>query len=410
MTENQINTDIAIIGGGASGICSAISAKMTDKNLKIVILEKLKRVGTKILSTGNGRCNLGNKNISEKFFHGSIKNLMEIIYSIDTEDFFNSIGLLCRTDSEGRIYPYSNRASSVLDALRIRLASLDVSEICGFNLKSVRKSKNGFILESDNMTVYAKRVIISSGGYSSPSLGTDGAVTEIIKNLGHRITSVYPSLTSFNYKNVSEYKILSGIRAKGKVTAENGHRVIGSETGEIQFTSDSLSGICIFNLSHLVSEYRNIRIKIDFMPEKSFQEIVDFLFYLKKIRRECCLEDYLTGIFAKNLGIYIIKKSIIKSLSSKVSELNSNEIKSIARLIKSLYIEVVPSEKWSISQVTSGGIHGNSVNNDLESRILSGMYFSGEILDVDAVCGGYNLMWAWSSGLWAGRKCAESLK
>lgn len=408
MTENQINTDIAVIGGGASGMCSAISAKMTDKNLKIVILEKLKRVGTKILSTGNGRCNLGNKNISEDFFHGSVKNFMEIISSIDTEDFFNSIGLLCRTDSEGRIYPYSNRASSVLDALRIRLANLDISEICGFDLKSVRKSKNGFILESNDMTVYARRVIIASGGYSSPSLGTDGAVTEIMKYLGHKITSVYPSLTSFNYKDTSEYKMLSGIRVKGKVTAESGHRVIGSEVGEIQFTSDSLSGICIFNLSHLVSKYRNIRIKIDFMPEKSFQEILDFLFYLKKIRKESNLEDYLTGIFAKNLCIYIIKKSVIKSLSSKVSELSSNEIKSIAGLIKSLYIEVVPSEKWSISQVTSGGIHGDSVNNDLESRILSGMYFSGEILDVDAICGGYNLMWAWASGLWAGKKCAEN--
>jgi len=400
MDKNIIKTDIAVIGGGASGICSAISAKITNKNLNVVILEKLSRTGTKILSTGNGRCNLGNKNISPKFYHGSIKNYMNILQNTDTEDFFNFMGMMCRTDSEGRIYPYSNKASSVLDALRISIKNLCISEICGFDVKSIEKSGNSFIIKSENRTVYAKKIIVSSGGFSAPSLGTDGKLIKIISE-NHRITNVYPSLCPLNYKNPEEYKSLSGIRAKVKVSAKS-----DSELGEIQFTSTALSGICIFNLSYLKPR----SIKIDFMPDKDFQNVLEYLICLKKIRNNCTLEEYLSGIFAKNLGSYLVKKSTGKSISEKVSGLNSNDIKSISGAIKSTVIDTVPTNKWNSSQVTAGGISGSEVDENLQSLRCFGMYFSGEILDIDGKCGGYNLMWAWSSGIWAGKKCAEGLK
>lgn len=407
MNQNIIKSDIAVIGGGASGICSAISAKSTDRNLNVVILEKLIRTGTKILASGNGRCNLGNKNLSPEFYHSSISNFMDIISDFDTEDFFNSLGLICRTDSEGRIYPYSNKSSSVLDALRIRLKNLDIPEICGFNVKSIEKSENGFVIKSDDRTVYAKKVIISSGGYSSPVMGTDGAVTELLKKT-HKVTDVYPSLVSLPYKNPKEFKFLAGIRARGVVSALSDGKILDSETGEIQFSESTLSGICVFNLSYLKPQ----KIRIDFMPEKSFSEVSDLLSDIKKIRRNCMLDEYLTGIFAKNLGIYIMKKTVKKSefsMIKKVSELSMGEIKSIAKIIKSMEVEVLPPVSWKNSQVTAGGIYGSEVDKNLESKRVRGMYFTGEILDTDGKCGGYNLEWAWSSGMWAGRKCAESM-
>jgi len=399
MNSNIIKADIAVIGGGASGICSAISAKTTDKSLNVIILEKLSRIGTKILSTGNGRCNLGNKNISPEFYHGSIKNFMDIINNTDTEDFFSSLGVLCRTDDEGRMYPYSNKASSVLDALRIRLKVLGIPEICEFEVQSLEKSQDFFVIKSKEKTVYAKRIIVSAGGYSSPSMGTDGKIIEIIGK-SHKITDLYLSLSPLPYKNPAEYKSLSGIRAKAKVSVKS-----ESETGEIQFAEKYISGICIFNLSYL----RPDKIRIDFMPEKKFQEVADYLYYLRKIRRSCILEEYLTGIFAKNLGSYLIKKSTGKPVSGKVSELTSIDIKNISSALKSTFIYTVPPENMNKSQVTSGGIHGSEIDRNLQSEKYSGMYFSGEILDIDGKCGGYNLMWAWSSGIWAGKKCAEDI-
>ena len=410
MNQNIIKSDIAVIGGGASGICSAISAKSSDKNLNVIILEKLLRTGTKILASGNGRCNLGNKNLSPEFYHSSIKNFMDIISEFDTEDFFNSLGLVCRTDSEGRIYPYSNKSSSVLDALRIKLKNLDIPELCGFDVRSIEKSGNKFVIKSGDRTVHAKRIIISSGGYSSPVMGTDGAVTEIIKK-SHRVTEVYPSLVSLPYKNPKEYKSLAGIRARGTVTAVSDGKKLESETGEIQFSENTLSGICVFNLSYLKPQ----KIKIDFMPEKSFHEVLDLLHDIKNIRYDCMLDEYLTGIVAKNLGIYIIKKSVCKdeksdfSMIKKISSLSSGEIKCIAGMIKSMEVDVMPPVSWKNSQVTAGGIHGSEVDENLQSKRCRGMYFSGEILDTDGKCGGYNLEWAWSSGLWAGKKCAESM-
>lgn len=412
MNQNIIKSDIAVIGGGASGICSAISAKSSDRNLNVIILEKLLRTGTKILASGNGRCNLGNKNLSTEFYHSSISNFMDIISENDTEEFFNSLGLVCRTDGEGRIYPYSNKSSSVLDALRIKLKNLDIPEICGFDVKSIEKSGNNFIIKSNDRTVYTKRIIISSGGYSTPVMGTDGAITEIIKK-SHRVTEVYPSLVSLPYKNPKEYKSLAGIRARGTVTAFSDGKKLDSETGEIQFSENTLSGICVFNLSYLKPQ----KIKIDFMPEKSFHEVSDLLFYIKNIRRDCMLDEFLTGIVAKNLGIYMIKKAVHQdqkpksdfSMIKKVSSLSASEIKSIAGMIKSMEVDVMPPVSWKNSQVTAGGIHGSEVTESLESRHCRGMYFSGEILDIDGKCGGYNLEWAWASGLWAGKKCAEGM-
>lgn len=398
--DNKMKTDIAIIGGGASGMCSAISAKTADKNLNIVILEKLPRTGTKILSTGNGRCNLGNKNVLQEFFHGSIENFMDIIDSLDTEDFFKSLGVLCRTDNDGRIYPYSNKASSVLDALRIKLNQLNIPEICGFDVKSIEKTKGGFVIKSDDKSVFAKRVIISSGGKSSPTLGTDGKIMNIIKNMGHKVTELCPSLSPLIYKNPEKYKSLAGIRARAKVLVKSEY-----ETGEVQFTANALSGICVFNLSYLKPE----SVKLDFMPEMSYQEVADFLFYLKNSRCNCTNQEYLSGIFAKNLGLYLIKKSTGKTGSERVSELTSSDVKAIAGAIKSDVIYTLNKRNWNNSQVTAGGVSGLSIDENLQSKILKGMYFSGEILDIDGKCGGYNLMWAWSSGIWAGKKCAESL-
>lgn len=412
MSKNEMRVDIAIIGGGASGICSAISAKTTDRSLKVVILEKLARTGKKILASGNGRCNLGNKNISKEYFHGSIKNALEIIdKTTDTEDFFNSLGLLCICDNEGRMYPYSNHSASVLNVLRVKLANLGIDEICEFDVQSVEKMNKGFIIKSEEMTVYAKSVIVASGGYSASQFGTDGKVTEIMRDMGHKITSVAPSLSPLGYKNPKEYKLLAGIRASGKVTAYCNGKKLDSETGEIQFTEKSLSGICIFNLSYLTSIHRkNLTIKLDFMPEKTFQEVLDILFEFKKIYKNSTLEEYLTGIFRKNLGLYIIKKATDRTGSERVSDLTSNEIKSIASQIKTTDIEVLPPDSWKNSQVTSGGIDGNCIDENLQSKVCKGLYFAGEILDVDGKCGGYNLTWAWSSGLWAGKKCAENLR
>ena len=408
--SERIKTDILIIGGGAAGLTAAITAKLENPRLSVTIAERLSRTGKKILATGNGRCNIGNINISDEFYHGSVNNRMEIIEKMPSvTDFFESMGLYCTSDEIGRMYPYSNAASSVLSVLHNKVIECNINEICDFNVTKIEKTNGVFIVYNDDSYIISKKVIIAAGGCAGGNaMGTDGSMLKITEKLGHKITPLYPSIAPLKV-NPDDLKGLKGIRVKGNVCAVVDGKKITSEKGEIQFNENNISGICIFNLSYLYAVYREkLHILIDICPDKSYSEVVDILYKLKKVNSKNTLESYLIGIFNKNLAVYLIR-SIGKKNSDFISKLTDKDIKSLASKIKGLDFAITGQSEWKNAQVTYGGISGESVDLNLESKIIKGLYFAGEILDVDGICGGYNLMWAWASGIYAGINSVRSL-
>ena len=398
--------DIAVVGGGASGLAAAISAKRENSSLSVCVLERLSRVGKKLLVTGNGRCNLTNRNMNCSYFQGSCTNLYSVIDSFDIEEFFRSLGVICIADSEGRVYPKSNTASSVLDALRLEAEKLGIEIICDFCVSEIN---NGYIIISDNQSILADSIILAGGGLSQANLGSDGSVIRLCKDMGIKISRLSPALTAVK-TNPELVRSLKGLRVQAKATLYIDGKEIKSETGEIQFNDGILSGICIYNLSNYIIDSKNARIHLDLLPDMNKKSIENMLLDIRRIRSNAALEDYLSGVFHKRIGNMIIKQAASYQLTTPVSILNDADIERISEIIKALVFPVCGLQGFEKSQVTSGGVLASEIDEQLMSKKYKGMYFCGEMLDIVGDCGGYNLTFAFSSGYFAGKNAARRIK
>ena len=411
MNKDNI-TDIAVIGGGASGFAAAIEAKTILPTAKVVILEKLDRVGRKILVTGNGRCNLSNINLSGDHYHGSVRNIMRVIGATPSAtEFFGSLGVICTADSKGRIYPKSNSASTVLSALRLRAEDLGVIERCGFEANFIESTPQYFRISSASGEKYpCRRIIVAAGGYAAPQFGTDGSVIRLLRSKGCHTTKICPAVAALRVRP-ELLKGLKGVRAKGRVMAYSAGKLLKEEVGEIQFTDTALSGICVFNMAHLFSQYEGkLTLRLDLAADMELEQLVGYLRVIQYQRGKHTTEELLTGIFPRSLSSYITKRALGRPLTLLISELRENDLRQIAQLIKCLDFDVTGTAAWKDAQVTSGGVSGDCIDERLQLRSEKGIFLCGEILDVDGDCGGYNLQWAWSSGIFAGRSCADSLR
>ncbi len=407
-------TDIAIIGGGASGLTAAIAAKEANRAAKVTIVEKLPRTGKKIIASGNGKCNLSNLKLSEYNYHGSV-NAVDIIEKMpDYTSFFTDyLGVLCVSGSEGReggIYPRSNSSNTVVNAMRMKLEELGIEELCGCEVKDIIPEKDGFTLICSDENIRCKRLIIAAGGYAAPTFGTDGGVMRILKNMGYKTAKICPAVAPLRI-SPDRLKGLKGVRVKGEISAVSCGKILRTERGEMQFNENNISGICVFNLAYLFSEFeRKLALKADLLPDMPWNELKSYLENIRKSRGNLPIEELLTGIFVKNLASYIVKNSIDRPLTDKISTLKNNEISAVINCVKFLEFEVCGCSPWQNAQSTMGGIHCSCVDKNLQSRLHKGMYLCGEILDTAGDCGGYNLQWAWSSGMLAGGSCGKSLK
>lgn len=403
-----IDTDIAIIGGGASGLVAGIAAARYGCN-NITILEKLPRVGKKILSTGNGRCNLTNSFISADDYDGDTELLSYISGDIEnSEEFFSSLGLLCRADDTGRVYPFSNAATSVLDALRFAADFAGINTICEYSVTDIKKAKNCFIITNGETEVRARRVIIATGGKAAPSLGTTGDGYELCKKLGHSSTKLYPALAPIR-TDVGLVKAVKGLRIAADVSLLAGGKIIDRQSGEVQFTDGALSGICIFNLSATAAKYVDKgEILLDTAPTLGKEELYNIIKSTAEIRATLPCEELLTGIYHKRIGQAILKKVGVV-FSKTCGEITPKEISLICTAAKDSRYPIKGVSDWSLAQITCGGIPANEVSDKLESLKASGLYLCGEILNIQGRCGGYNLDWAWKSGYTAGMNASLSL-
>lgn len=407
---------IAVIGGGASGIMAAINAAKNSENMfNVVLIERMNRIGKKILATGNGRCNYTNINASVKNYYGKnpsfVKNALKTFSSEDTIEFFNKLGIIAKEEQNGKIFPYSDQASSILDCLRNELDYLGVEIKTEFEVRTISSTKTGFSITSfDYETIHCKKLIVSAGGCASPNLGSNGTGFKFMKPLGHFSTPLNPALVQLKTDN-TVVKGLQGIKFYGKASAIVNDIIMREEEGEILFTDYGISGPPIFQLSGIAANNHKLTISLDFMPNYKEHDIYTMLSERKSNLSHLSMEHYFNGMLNKRIGNVIAKKSGIEKLSMPVKNLSSENMWAMTALIKSFYINITGSNGWNNAQVTAGGIETELFcDKTMESKLFKGLYCTGEIFDIFGDCGGYNLQWAWSSGYTAGVNAAGELK
>ena len=405
-----MKTEIAVIGGGASGMMAAITARKSGK--EVVILERKDRILKKVLITGNGRCNITNVNADISNYFGknisSVENILNSFNPQDTMDFFNGLGIVCNEENRGKVYPLSGQASSVVDALRFEAERLGVRIETEFYVRKIEKDGFKFkIYSEDRKKIEADRVILAAGGQSYPELGSNGSGFELAKELGHSVTKLSPSIVQLKTEK-HQVKGLQGIKTDVAVTAYGDNKKICTYDGELLFTDYGISGNVIFNISFVMPLYKNVEFEIDFMEKFDYNELYEMLKERKKMMSHLTMENYFNGMINKKLGQFLSKVSGIEKLSKPVKDLNDSEIRKLCTVLKKYRIKILDTTGFKNAQVTAGGVSLNEVNTEtLESKIVKGLYFSGEVLDVYGECGGFNLQWAWASGYIAGKNAAK---
>lgn len=398
--------DIAVIGGGAAGLFAACWLK----NRNIVILEKHSRIGKKILATGNGRCNFTNLYADTCHYFTKDKNTLEKILSqYAPEDIlyrFKELGMLSRTEDDGRAYPYSNQAGTVLDCLMNKISSLGVEIKTDFNVQTIKKDKNIFKIHSGTEEVLANAIIFSTGSKAGENEGEKGSYF-LLEKLGHAVIKPVPSLVPLKIKG-DFCKSMKGIRAKCTIKAISRKQILMAEQGEILFTEYGLSGIAVMQLSSLYSQNEEMFLEIDFLPDFSYPEIMEMLIERQREKKMRSAEEFLTGMINKKLGLGIMKVSGIEKLSVGISEINGQHIKAIAQNLKSFTLEATGTTGFKNAQTSRGGLKLSQFNPyTMESNLVKGLYGAGEVLDVNGLCGGYNLHFAWVTGLIAANALAH---
>jgi len=385
------------------------------KGADVVVLERMKRVGKKLLATGNGRCNLTNQHMDGHNFHSGqpefiIPSLNQFGY-LKTLKFFEQLGLVWRCEDQGRIFPVTGQAASVLDLLRYEMERLNVRVYCEAAVSRVTQKGDRFLVVCHDKQQYASlAVVLATGGRAAPNLGSNGSGYKLASQLGHAVTPVFPSIVQIRLE--AQYlKRLKGVRFQGRVSLECHGKEIENHTGEILITDYGLSGLPILNLGRMVNQTinrsGNLVLKLDFFPEKSMDEMKTMLLKRFQNLHYKSTEAGLLGLIHKRLIPIICQEARLDPVKS-CGEIKQPEVDRLIQQLKMWKMNVLGTKGWSEAQVTAGGVDVRDVNPEtLESKKTKGCFFSGEILDVDGDCGGYNLQWAWASGYMAGMCAAR---
>ncbi len=392
MIASMKKYSVAIIGGGFSGLClaSMLGGKLKDN---LLVLEGNKRVGKKILATGNGQGNLTNKIITADFYHGDKNFAFEAISRYTNThllDYFDKLGLL--TDSIGqKIYPASFTAGAILDVLRFEIDKQGVEVKTEHYVTNVRK-KEHFVIECQNGEVFfADKVVFAFGGKSGAGFLTDGKSYSLAQNLGHTITSLSPSLVQLKTEK-EKIRGLKGIKQEAKVSLYTNEHFVVSFAGDILFTDFGVSGNSIFSLSAYLKGLKNPSIKIEFLPTYLQEDLA------LKLRQKCTggltYEQLLVSVLPTRLSLAVLKDCLVNAQE----QAKKQEIEQIVRSIKAFNLKIEGPCGFESSQVTAGGINTNEICvQTMQSKLVSGLYIIGEALNVDGDCGGYNLQWAFTS-------------
>lgn len=396
--------DVCIIGGGAAGLAAALSA--SEGKQKIVLLEGALRVGRKILASGNGRCNLLNMQDAPYYGEGDFaKAVFSHLGRAQVLSFFHALGLVTREEEGGRVYPGCGQAAAVLDVMRKALERRNVPMLCDAKVSAIEKDKQGFVVRFGEQQLLARKVIIACGGMAGGKLGHDGGAYELLTSFGHTMKKPLPALVPL-LADKKAIKGLSGLRLPAILTLCDGEKPLSCAGGEVLFTDYGISGICAMQLSADVHRAKNPLLSIDFSPtlgladceyrrkpaENIYKNQQSVQRLLAERQRKLPPEEILCGLLPRLLA----------------EKLQGLSLRQLAKALCAYPVPIVGVRGFEYAQVTRGGVKAADFDPaTMESTLQKGLYAAGEILNVDGDCGGYNLMFAFASGLLAGQAAVK---
>lgn len=395
--------DILIIGGGAAGLAAAVSARKENSNIKIGIVEKNDRVAKKIHATGNGRCNYTNMDMKSDYFYGNkafVEKVLSQFGATEALSFFKELGIMHRVE-EGRVYPISNQASAIADCLRLYLAENAVDFITETYVDSVEKNRDGFKVGK----LFAEKVIVATGGKAQPNLGSDGSGYKLLESFGHSVTQIKCALVSLRTET-SITKGLKGVKVFARVTLYDKEKQIATDRGEILFTDYGVSGIPVMQISRFAK--KGMALEIDMLPDLSRKEALAEIYERVYSLPEREGGELFSGLVNKKIAVPMLRWAGVEKTSVKAKDFTDENIRNCAEFLKKLTLSIQGNNGFENAQVSAGGVELSGFNAEtMESKMVKNLYAAGEILDVDAICGGYNLHWAWATGVIAGKSAAK---
>lgn len=459
---------VIIVGGGAAGLMAAISAARTLQiagcpaghtgQPQVMILERMDKVGRKLLATGNGRCNLSNRQAGPDCYYGRdprfARGALHRFPVEQTLAFFAGIGLPCREEAEGRLYPYSQQAAAVLDLLRQEAGRLQVHEQthaavtrlirlepAANHSVSIPASAGRFLVETRTGARWrAGSVILAAGGQAAPALGSDGSGLLLASQLGHAIIPPFPALVQVCTSGKAA-GAMSGARFLGQIQLLEvaSQKILARQSGEILFTDDGVSGIPVFQVSRQAGAWlqaaaatdpgagcaassrvaadesaasrpaaSGLQLQFDFMPDFTSSQLVEMLEARRQRQPGLPASEWLTGLVHKRIGQQLVRELPDLHPALELARLRITHSRQLAGYLKGWTLGVSSTRGWTSAQVMAGGLACSEFYPDrLESRRCPGLFAAGEILDIDGDCGGFNLQWAWSSGFVAGQQAAR---
>jgi predicted Rossmann fold flavoprotein len=407
---------VLIIGAGASGLLAASNLPEGT-----AVAEKNAVPGRKLYATGNGRCNYLNMAARAEDFASAgepeaAKAFTEAVFEALPVSLLRSrlstLGIEGRTEEEGRVYPRSGQAASVVKALVSAAERTGAEILTSFEVKSAERTPGGFLVRSSaGDEIRCERLIIATGGKAGIQYGCEGTGFKLAAAFGHHVIKPIPALTGLIA--AEDISAIAGVRANAKVTLSCG-RESHSASGEVQFTKDSISGICTFDVSRWLRIPENgkngrFSLSADLFEEIPGEELCGVLSARKEALKGCCAGDIFNTLVPEKLGAYIFARCGLDP-ARDIASLGGADIEKIARSCKALEFGIASSRGWKDAQVTSGGVSLEEVDPyTMESKLVPGLYLTGEVLDADGPCGGYNLTWAFATGALAAEAIKEQL-
>lgn len=403
---------IGIIGAGASGMFAAITA--AKQGADVTLIEKKDRIGKKILATGNGKCNFTNNAMNVFDYRSQYKGIyIDYISQFNKNDvisFFQDAGMLTK-EKNGYYYPRSEQASTVLDLLRLQLKTYKVTILTESHPLSIQKKKKSFeVLLNNNEKLFFDRIILACGSFAGEKKQDDFSGYTYAKSFGHTLVPIVPALVQVRAKG-KDFKSIAGVRCDANIKLYIDNKLTTEEFGELQLTDYGISGIPVFQLSRYVSygvyEKRNVTATIDFLPEYSNENWQSFVeTKWKHSPKNITVEEFFQGFLNKKLNLMFLKIAGIKA-ETPINQLKFQKIQQVITTMKCWKIDIEGTNPFENAQVCAGGVSMDEITLEMESKLVPGLFFTGELLDVDGRCGGYNLQWAWTSGYLAGKYAAS---
>lgn len=399
--------DTIVAGGGASGMIAAIFAARSG--CEVVILEQKEKLCKKIYATGNGKCNFTNKDWQASYFRGSNSSLAEpVLRSFSLEEtllFFKEIGVYPK-EKNGYFYPNSEQAASVAESLCREAERRGVKCMTGTKVKTVRKEKRGlFHVETDSGTYQGKSLVLATGGQASPAHGSDGSGYPFAKSFGHTVIPPQPAIVQLKAEG-KFFKTLAGVRTDGKVTLHIG-RESYSEEGELLFAAYGLSGIPVMQVSRYASvalaNGKTVTAELDVFQTLAEDDLAEEIARRFRVMKENTAEEALNGLCNHKMNYVVLQQCGLDPII-KAGTYGKREALVLAEKLKHFTAKITGTNGFEQAQACAGGVPLSELTESMESKLVPGLFITGELADIDGTCGGYNLQWAWSSGAAAGRK------